>query len=229
MDKATIERRVGELTGLRAETVARLDAARAQRRDALVSGGPRPQDEVPVSLLLTELEAVDAALAELRDRLMAAHDAEARKARVRQVERALDLSADRMAKAETVDAALAALHAAWRDYTTSVQGTVGHVAQAGGDTTPLRRVNFAGRQSDALVKAMVAASGVELVRALGVETANRREHGVALAAAEDRVALSLAAELARVRATSPRPNVARDAARELTEIEARLDPLEMEE
>jgi len=225
MDRGKIEKRLTELAAERAATVARLDAARAAARDAMIAGEVPPSTAEPAELLTN----IDAAVAELRDRLVAAHDADARKARVRQVERALDLSADRRAKAEAVDAALASLHAAWRDYAASVQGTVGHVAQAGGDTTPLRRVNFAGRQSDALVKAMVAASGVELVRALGVETANRREHGVALAAAEDRVALSLAAELARVRATSPRPNVAREAARDLTEIEARLDPFEMEE
>ena len=230
MDKGTIETRVVELTKLRAETVARLDAARALHRDALVSGEPRPQDEVPVSLLLTELEAVDAAMAELRDRLVAANDADARKARLRQVERAVELTAERRAKAEAVDAAIVALHCAWGEYAGAVRDTVGSVAQAGGDTTPLRRVNFVGRQSDGLVKALIAASGVEMVRALGIETSNMRHHGISLTAAEDRVALSLQAELARVRATSPQRGVARDAQRELEEIEGRMaDPLELED
>lgn len=222
MDRGKIETRLAELTAERAATVARLDAARAAARDAMIAGRVPPSTAEPAELLTN----IDAAMAELRDRLVAANDADARKARVRQVERAVELTAERRGKAEAVDAAIAALHRAWGEYAAAVRDTVGSVAQAGGDTTPLRRVNFVGRQSDGLVKAVVAASGVELVRALGVETANRREHGVSLTAAEDRVALSLQAEMARVRSTSPQRNVARDAVRELDEIEAELDPLE---
>jgi hypothetical protein len=224
MDRTQIEARLSALTAERAATAARLDAARAAAKQALIEG----KEPGPFGHMVEEVEAIDAALADLRDRLTAAHDADARKARVRTVERAIELTADRRAKADAVDAALSALHAAWRDYSAAVQSTVGMVASAGGDTGPLRRVNLNGRQSDALVKAMFASSGIELVRALGVDTANRREHGIALGAAEDRVALSLQAELARVRSTSPQQHVAAEAAKELAEIEGQLkDPLEL--
>ncbi|MES2914347.1 MAG: hypothetical protein V4753_04415 [Pseudomonadota bacterium] len=227
MDRGKIEARITELTAERVTVAARLDAARAAARDAMVAGELPPQEDQRAALL-AETEDIDAALAELRDRLTAAHDADVRKARIRTIERAAELTADRRAKAEAVDAALATLHLAWLDYAASVQSSVGMVASAGGDVVPLRRLNFNGRQSDALVKALVAASGMDLVRALGVETSNRREHGTALAVAEDRVALSLQAELARVRSTSPQQHVAREAERELEEIEGRMaNPLEL--
>ena len=225
MDRNTIEARIVELGAERAAAGERLDAARQSSRDALIAG-KRPTSVGPI---VEELEAIDAALAELRSRLGAAHDGEARAARTRLVERALELSRERRERAQAVDAALSALHAAWREYSSLVQSTVGQVAQAGGDTAPLRRVTPTARQSDGLVKALVASSGMDLVRALGVDTSNRRDHGVALAAAEERVLLSLEAELLRVRATSPQRHLAAEAQRELSEVESRLekDPLEL--
>lgn len=225
MDRTTIEARIVELGAERAAAGKRLDAARQSSRDALIAG-KRPTSVGPI---VEEIEAIDAALAELRSRLGSAHDSEARAAKTRLVERALELSRDRREKAAAVDAAVVALHAAWRDYSSSVQSSVGQVAQAGGDTAPLRRAVSTGRQADGLVKAMVHASGMELVRALGIDTSNRREHGVALASAEDRVLLSLEAELLRVRAVSPQRHLAAEAKRELADVESRLekDPLEL--
>lgn len=225
MDRTTIEARIVELGAERAAAGKRLDAARQSSRDALIAG-KRPTSVGPI---VEELEAIDAALAELRSRLGAAHDSEARAARTRLVERALELSRVRREKAAAVNSALSALHSAWRDYASAVQADVGQVAQAGGDTAPLRRAVSTGRQADALVKALVASSGLDLVRALGVDTSNRREHGVTLAAAEDRVLLSLDAELLRIRSTSPQRHLAAEAQRELAEVESRLekDPLEL--
>jgi hypothetical protein len=56
-----------------------------------------------------------------------------------------------------------------------------------------------------------------------VQTNNRPEHGVSLASAEDRVIRSLDVELLRVKATSPMPNIARDAKQELERITQETD------
>ena len=96
--------------------------------------------------------------------------------------------------------------------------TLGSTVQAGADQTPLARVALNGGKSDALVKALIAATGMEMVRALGVDTANRVQHGVALAAGEERVLRSLEVELLRVRSTSPNRLMARDAKQELERI-----------
>lgn len=126
---------------------------------------------------------------------------------------------DRRALAAAVDVALAELARAWAAYREAVRQTVGAAAQAGADTVPLARVSPNGGPSDALAKALIAAAGgMDMVRALGVETSNRAQHAVALAAAEDRVLRSLDAEMLRVRATSPQRHVARDAIEQLKQM-----------
>lgn len=77
MDRTQIETRLSALTAERAATAARLDAARAAAKQALVEG----KKPGPFGYMVEEVEAIDAALADLRDRLTAAHDADARKAR----------------------------------------------------------------------------------------------------------------------------------------------------
>jgi hypothetical protein len=193
-----------------------LAEARAAARQALIDGRPTPK----TAAMAERVELLDGAIADLTDRLAGIEDREARGARVKLIERAQATSTDRRALAAAVDAALAGLAAAWTAYREAVRQTVGSVVQAGGDQTPLARVALNGGPSDALVKALIAATGgMDMVRALGVDTANRPQHAVALAAAEDRVFRSLEAEVLRVRATSPQRHVARDAAEQLKQLE----------
>jgi hypothetical protein len=217
MTRQDVEKRIAELRGERAAVEEALAGARAAARNDLIAGR-KPTGRL--SELSERLELVDAALAELSDRIVAGDEADQRKRRVAAIERAQHLTSERRELAAAVDAALSALAAAWRAYVDSVRGTVGAVVQAGGDQTPLRRVSLNGGASDGLVKALLAATGsMEMVRALAVQTNNRPEHGVGLAAGEDRVLRSLETELLRVRATSPMPNIARDARKRLEQME----------
>ena len=209
MDRKQTEARIAALRAERDATEAALAGARASARQALIDGRPAPK----TAAMAERVELLDGAIADLTDRL-------ARGARVKQIERAQAAGLDRRALAAAVDAALAELARAWAAYREAVRQTVGAAAQAGADTVPLARVSLNGGPSDALAKALIAAAGgMDMVRALGVETANRPQHAVALTAAEDRVLRSLDAEMLRVRATSPQRHVARDAIEQLKQME----------
>lgn len=217
MTRQEIDKRISELRAERQTVEEALAGARVAARDDLISG-KRPGARL--SELSERLELIDAALAKLSERLSGHDDAEARKKRVAAIERAKHLSSDRRRLAAEVDAALAGLAKAWPAYVEAVRSTVGTVVQCGGDQTPLRRVSLNGGASDALIKALLAATGdMHLVRALAVQTNNRPEHGVSLTSAEDRVIRSLDVELLRVKAMSPMPNIARDAAEHLKQLE----------
>ncbi|MEZ5778512.1 MAG: hypothetical protein R3E44_09130 [Paracoccaceae bacterium] len=216
MDRKQIEARIAELRAERATVEEALAGARVAARQALIDGTKPTQRTAE---LAERLSLIDDALAELSDRIATSDETEQRKRRVAQVERAQHLTSERRELAARVDHALASLATAWTAYTDAVRSTVGSAVAAGADTVPLARVALNGGQADALVKAMVASSGMDLVRALGVSTANRVAHGVSLAAGEERVLRSLDMELLRVRATSPMPNIARDAKQQLEQME----------
>lgn len=216
MDRKQTEARVDELRRERAAVEDALAGARVAARDDLIAGR-KPGGRL--NELSERVELIDAALAELSQRLDGHDEAEARKRRVAVIERATQATSERRELAAAVDRALTELATAWRAYTDGVRSTVGSAVSAGADTVPLARVALNGGQADALVKAMVASSGMDLVRALGVTTSNRVQHGVALAEGEERVLRSLEVELLRVRATSPMPNIARDAKIQLEQIE----------
>jgi hypothetical protein len=216
MDRKQTEARIAALRAERDATEAALSGARASARQALIDGRPAPK----TAAMAERVELLDGAIADLTDRLAGIDDREARGARVKLIERAQAATEGRRALAAAVDAALADLGRAWEAYRDAVRSTVGGVIHAGGDQTPLARVALNGGPSDALAKALIAATGgMDMVRALGVETSNRPQHAVALAAAEDRVLRSLDAELLRVRATSPQRHVARDAIEQLKQME----------
>jgi hypothetical protein len=216
MNRQETEARIAALRAERDATEAALAEARAAARQALIDGRPAPK----TAAMAERVELLDGAIADLTDRLAGIEDREARGARVKLIERAQAAGMDRRALAAAVDAALAGLAAAWTAYREAVRQTVGSAVQAGADTVPLARVALNGGQSDALVKALIAATGgMDMVRALGVTTSNRPNHAVALTAAEDRVLRSLEAEVLRVRATSPQRHVAREAAERLEQME----------
>jgi hypothetical protein len=219
MNRKDTEARLAELRAQREATAAELDQARDAVPQALIEGR-----EPPATAPLTEmLAALDAAIARLDDSLQGHRDAEARAGRRRQVEKAMEAASERRKKAKRVDDALAELADAWTGYADAVRNGIGAVTAAGGDAAPLGRVVTTNRQSEALVRAVLAApGGLDLLRALGVETAIRVRHGQTAAAAEDRVSLSLQAELARIKVGSPQPNMARLAQKELAELEEAL-------
>lgn len=220
MDRKQIEARVGELRAERSTVEEALAGARVAARQALIEGAKPTQRTAE---LAERLSLIDEALAELQDRIATSDETEQRKRRVAHVERAQHLTSERRELAARVDQALASLATAWTAYTDAVGSTVGTAVAAGADTVPLARVALNGGQADALVKAMVASSGMDLVRALGVSTANRVAHGAALAAGEERVLRSLEVELLRVRSMSPNRLMARDAAEQLKQLEQETD------
>lgn len=219
MNRKETEARLVELRAQREATAAELDQARDAVPQALIEGREPP----PTAPLTEMLAALDAAIARLEESLQGHRDAEARAGRRRQVEKAMEATSERRKKAKRVDDALAELADAWTGYADAVRNGIGAVTAAGGDAAPLGRVVTTNRQSEALVRAVLAApGGLDLLRALGVETAIRVRHGQTAAAAEDRVSLSLQAELARIKAGSPQPNIARLAQEELAELEEAL-------
>ena len=94
---------------------------------------------------------------------------------------------------------------------------VGATAAAGGDVGPIDRVLTNNRQSEALVKAMIAAGGSELSRAFGIDTPIKARHSISLTDAEGRIAESLNLELLRLKAQSPQRGIAAQAKRVLEE------------
>lgn len=215
MNQKQIEKRLGELRKQRTQVADELEAARTDAPFALIDG----KEPIATSPLIEKLEALDAAIGTLDDRRQGALDSAARASRTKVVENALAVSAKRKAKAAKVDAALTALADTWTDYRESVRLSLGHIASAGGDVTRLNGISLNTRASESLIKAMVRSSDLELIRALGIETPIRPRHSIALADVEDRVSNSLKAELAKIKASSPHPNVARAAEKELEELE----------
>ena len=217
MTRQDIDKRISELRAERATVEEALAGARVAARQALIDG-TKPNGRL--SELAERLDLIDAALAELSDRLASSEETEARKRRLVVIERAAQVTSERKVVAAAVDAALVALATAWSAYTDAVRSTVGSAVQAGADTVPLARVALNGGASDGLIKALIAATGdMLMVRALGIQTSNRPNHAVTLASAEERVLRSLEVELLRVRSTSPNRLMARDAAEQLKQLE----------
>lgn len=215
MNQNQIEKRLAELREQRAQVSDELEAARTSAPQALING----KEPKPTAPLAERLEALNAAIATLDERRQGAFDSAARAARTKQIDRALETTAERKTKAAAVDDALKALADTWSDYRESVRQSIGQVTNSGGDVVRLNGVALNNRASEGLIKAMVKSSNLELVRALGIDTPVRPRHAISLADVEDRVALSLRSELARVKASSPQPNIAREAQKELAEIE----------
>ncbi|WP_299955400.1 hypothetical protein [uncultured Roseobacter sp.] len=216
MKRDELEKRIGELRADRERLTGELDKARAEERDALIEG-KKPGDTS--AAITTRLGIVDEALAELQERLGAANASADRRQRTVRAEKALEATAERAKLARAVDDALTALSKAWPAYQEAVRRDLGATSAANGDVTPIERGLVANRQNEVLVRTLVSAGGMGLARALGVETAIRERHAIALADAEERVAESLRTELLRVRADSPQPNVAREAQQELQQME----------
>tara|TARA_R110002020_G_scaffold95937_1_gene229888 strand:+ start:9915 stop:10553 length:639 start_codon:yes stop_codon:yes gene_type:complete len=202
-------KRLAELRDERARLIEEREKARAEATSDLIAG-KKPANTA--AALAERISIVDDAI----ERLSAdAPDAASRKANLRRAQLALDATSDRRKLAAAVDKALADLAAAWPAYRDSVRNAVGQTSAAGGDTGPIERVLSNNRASEALVKAMIAAGGSELSRAIGVDTPIKARHSISLTDAEGRVAESLNRELLRLKAQSPQRHLAAQAAKEL--------------
>lgn len=215
MNKEQMEKKLAELRAEHDRLEATLEDARAEARQALIDG-KKPTGHL--AALAERRDVVAAAVAELEERVAAAEDVAARKRRSRNVQSALEASAERRKLAEAVDDALARLAEAWPAYQEALRRGLGAAASLA-DVSAVERGLVTDRQNEVLVKAVIAGGGLGLSRALGVETPIRPRHAITLADAEGRVAESLRRELLRIRAESPQPNVAREARQELDELE----------
>ncbi|MCV3271950.1 hypothetical protein [Roseobacter sinensis] len=211
-----IETRIGELRDERARLADELDKVRTEAKQAIIDG-KKPSNTV--AALAERIAIVDEAMAELQERLGAADASAERRQRKVRAEKALEATAERAKLARAVDDALTALSTAWPAYQQALRRDLGAASIANGDVAPIERGLVANRQNEVLVRTLVSAGGMAMARALGVETAIRERHAIALADAEERVAESLRTELLRVRADSPQPNVAREAKQELENME----------
>lgn len=216
MKKDELDKRIGELRADRERLTDELDKARSEERDALIEGKKPGNNSAAIA---TRIRIVDEALAELQERLGAAAASAERRQRTVRAEKALQTAAERAKLAKTVDDALAALFAAWPAYVEALRKDFGATSAAGGDLTAVERSLTNNRAAEPLVKAVIHAGDLTMTRALGIETPIRPRHAISLAAAEERVAESLQTELLRVRAESPQPNVAREAWKELEQME----------
>ncbi|MCC5957689.1 MAG: hypothetical protein JJU07_16435 [Natronohydrobacter sp.] len=215
MDQGQMEARLAELRAERERLDATLEDARVEAREAMIAGR-KPSGHL--AALAERREVVDAAVAELQDRLADAEEAEARRRRTRQVQAAIEAAGERRELAAAVDDAVARLAAAWPAYQDALRKGLGAAASVA-DVSPVERGLVTNRQNDLLVRVLIAGGGLELSRALGVETAIRPRHATTLTDAEGRLADGLHRELLRLRAQSPQPNVAREAQRELEALE----------
>lgn len=216
MDKTEIDKRLTELGAEREHLVAELEKARTEARDALIAG-KKPAGTA--AALAERIAIIEDAISELADRLgFAANNAE-RNNRKRRAEAALDATSKRAKLAAAVDDALSKLASNWTAYAEALRKDVGQVSGAGGDVTAVERALTNSRTAEPLVKALIHAGGVRLARSLAVDTPIRERHAIALADAEERVAKSLRAELLRIKAASPQPNVSREARAELDKME----------
>jgi hypothetical protein len=204
--------RLVELRAERARLVDEREKARAEATSDLIAGN-KPANTA--AALAERIAIVDDAIERLTADVSDAAEATSRKANLRRAQLALDATSDRRKLAEAVDRALTDLAAAWPAYRDSVRNAVGQTSAAGGDVGPIERVLSNNRASEALVKALVAAGGSELSRAIGVDTPIKQRHSISLSDAESRVAESLTRELLRLKAQSPQRHLAAQAAKEL--------------
>ena len=207
-------KRLAELRLERARLVDEREKARAEATQDLIAG-KKPAGTA--AALAERIAIVDDAIAELQDRSADVATSQDRAKRTRQVQGAIDAASDRRKLAVAVDKALTDLAANWSAYREAVRQGVGTTAAAGGDVGPIDRVLTNNRQSEALVKAMIAAGGSELSRALGIDTPIKARHSISLTDAEGRVAESLNLELLRLKAQGPQRGIAAQAKRELEE------------
>lgn len=205
-------KRLAELRDERARLIEEREKARAEATSDLIAG-KKPANTA--AALAERISIVDDAIERLSADASDAADAASRKANLRRAQLALDATSDRRKLAASVDKALADLAAAWPAYRDSVRNAVGQTSAAGGDTGPIERVLSNNRASEALVKALIAAGGSELSRAIGVDTPIKARHSISLTDAEVRVAESLTRELLRLKAQSPQRHLAAQAAKEL--------------
>ncbi|AHM03044.1 hypothetical protein roselon_00604 [Roseibacterium elongatum DSM 19469] len=211
-----IQTRIGDLRQERERLTGELEKARVEERDALIAGKKPGSTSAAI---IARMGTVDEALAELNDRLAATQASAQRNERRKRAEAALHKNSERAKLAEQVDRALVALSEAWPAYVEALRRDLGATSAAGGDLTAVERGLTSKRLAEPLVKALIHAGGGTLARALGIETPIKDRHSLSLAAAEERVAASLRAELLRVRATSPQAHVAREAQQELEKME----------
>lgn len=207
-------KRIAELRKERARLDDERERARAEATRDLIAG-KKPTGTA--AALAERLQIVDDAIAELQDRSADAAETLDRAKRTRRVQGAIDASSERGKLAVAVDKALTDLATNWSAYREAVRQGVGQTAAAGGDVGAIDRVLTNNRQSEALVKAMIATGGSELSRALGIDTPIKARHSISLTDAEGRVAESLNLELLRLKTTSPQKHVAAQAAKELEE------------
>ncbi|SFS67989.1 hypothetical protein SAMN04488040_1483 [Sulfitobacter marinus] len=219
MDKDGTDKRLAELKAERQRLGSELDLARNEAREALIDG-KRPSNSA--AALAERIFIVDDAIAELSNRLGAAAESAERNNRKRRAEAALDATSKRTKLAASVDEALVALASNWNAYAEALRKDVGQVSGAGGDLTAVERALTNNRSAEPLVKALIAAGGVSFARSLGIDTPIRERHATPLTDAEGRVAESLRAELLRIKASSPQPNVSREAKAELNQMETNL-------
>lgn len=219
MDKDETDKRLAELKAERQRLDTELDLARNEAREALIEG-KRPSNSA--AALAERISIVDDAIAELSIRLGAAAESTERNNRKRRAEAALDATSKRAKLATSVDETLVALASNWNTYAELLRKDVGQVSGAGGDLTAVERALTNNRSAEPLIKALIAAGGVSFARSLGIDTPIRERHATTLTDAEGRVAESLRVELLRIKASSPQPNVSREAKAELDQMETNL-------
>lgn len=218
-DKNDIGTRLTELHVERERLIGELENARIEARDALIAG----QKPAGTAAALAErIAIVDDAISELEDRTCNIAESNERNNRRRRAEAALDATSKRAKLATSVDQALIALASNWNAYAESLRKDVGQVSGAGGDLTAVERALTNNRSAEPLIKALIAAGGVSFARSLGIDTPIRERHATTLTDAEGRVAESLRVELLRIKASSPQPNVSREAKVELDQMETNL-------
>jgi len=216
MDKNQIDKRLVELRTEKQRLTGELETARTEARDALIAGN---KPTAVAAALAERISIVDDAIAELTNRLGTAAENTERNNRKRRAEAALDATAKRTKMAASVDDALLTLATNWAAYAEVLRKDVGQVSGAGGDLTGVERALTNNRAAEPLVKALIRAGGIGFARSLGIETPIRERHASTLVDAEGRVAESLRVELLRIKASSPQPNVSREAKAELDQME----------
>lgn len=216
MTKDDIGTRLNELKAERQRLASELGTARTEAREALIAG-TKPSNTA--AALAERIAIVDDAIAELADRSSTAAESAERNNRKRRAEAALDATSKRTKLAASVDDALATLASSWATYAETLRKDVGQVSGAGGDLTGIDRALTNNRAAEPLVKALIQAGGVGFARSLGIDTPIRERHASTLADAEGRVAESLRVELLRIKASSPQPNMSRQAKAELDQME----------
>ncbi|MGH1412838.1 MAG: hypothetical protein ACRBB0_05065 [Pelagimonas sp.] len=218
-DKNDIGTRLSELQVERERLMGELENARIEARDALIAG----QKPAGTATALAErISIVDDAIAELEDQTRSIAERTERNNRRRRAEAALDATSKRTKLAASVDEALIALASNWNAYAEALRKDVGQVSGAGGDLTAVERALTNNRSAEPLIKALIAAGGVSFARSMGIDTPIRERHASTLADAEGRVVESLRVELLRIKASSPQPNMSREAKAELDQMEANL-------